>query len=335
MKIPLTPQEIAKRVFECTVAIEMELANGNRIPLGSGFFVAQDFIATNLHVVHGSVGNCYAKLINQTGEYLIEGYTHIDVEHDLIILKIKSLQKHVLQCSDSDHVQVGDIVYAVGNPQGLQGTFSDGIISGIRRDNAGLVIQITAPTSQGSSGGPVLNSRGEVIGVSFMNFINGQNLNFAIPSNDLRQLLSKPANLMPLFITKFGVITEVNNSLRWEETATYTFSLHNRYRWPIKDVSCLVHFYLQNQHVGFDLVNISDPIPPGEIRDITRRSIFDTPYLKDINSSGWTFADRIAFVIPSVIRNGEDPNIYNMIDPIANQPIGHNRITIIDYKVQK
>ena len=79
-------------------------------------------------------------------------------------------------------------------------------------------------------------------------------------------------------------------------------------------------------------MNISDAILPGEIRDVTHRSIFDTLYLKDFIHSGWTFADKIAFAIPSVIRNGEDPKIYNMIDPIANHSQGSNRITIIDDK---
>lgn len=84
MEISPTPQEIAKRAFQSTVTLEMKLANGNRVPLGSGFFLTQDLIATNLHVVHG-VLKCYAKLVNQTDECLIEGYTHIDVEHDLLI----------------------------------------------------------------------------------------------------------------------------------------------------------------------------------------------------------------------------------------------------------
>ena len=182
MEILPTPHSIAKRVFQSTVALETELANGGRHTLGSGFFVSDGLIATNLHVVH-RVHKCYARLVNQTSESLIEGYTHIDVEHDLIILKVTGLNAPVLQCSNSDASQVGDTVYVVGNPRGLSGTFSNGIISGIRPDPHGKVIQMTAPISPGSSGGPVLNCRGEVIGVSYASHRDGQNLNFAIPSN--------------------------------------------------------------------------------------------------------------------------------------------------------
>ncbi|MDE0398535.1 MAG: hypothetical protein OXL96_12095 [Candidatus Poribacteria bacterium] len=77
MEIPRTPQEIARNAFYSTVALEVELANGGRHTIGSGFFIGKDLIATNLHVIHGILGNCYTKLVNQTNEYLIEGYTHM------------------------------------------------------------------------------------------------------------------------------------------------------------------------------------------------------------------------------------------------------------------
>ena len=334
MEIPPTPQEIARRSFESTVALEMELANGDRVPLGSGFFVTQDLIATNLHVVHG-VLKCYAKLVNQTSEYPIEGYTHIDVEHDLIILKVTGINARALWWRNSDSTQVGDTVYAVGNPRGLQGTFSDGIISSIRRDAAGKVLQMTAPTSLGSSGGPVLNSRGEVIGVSFANFRDGQNLNFAIPSNDLSLLLSKPTNLKSLFLTKFEGVTWVANPQRiWTGTATYTFYLKNKHRWSVKDIHCLVLFYDELQrHIGFDIVKVPDPISAGATMDVTRCSIFDIPRLQNLNFKGWSFSDRIAFLISSVINDGKDPSQYNIVDPAANRPEGRYEVRIIDYEV--
>jgi hypothetical protein len=99
-------------------------------------------------------------------------------------------------------VQVGDPVYAVGNPQGLEGTFSQGIISSIRDAGLDKLLQITAPISLGSSGGPVLNSKGEVIGVSVATFKAGQNLNFAIPSNYLKALLPNSGLAKPLTSAK-------------------------------------------------------------------------------------------------------------------------------------
>ncbi len=335
MEIPPTPQEIARRAFCSTVALEVELANGRRHTVGSGFFVGTDAIATNLHVVHGLLGNCYAKLVNQTNEYLVEGYTHIDVEHDLVILKVARGNAPILLWSNGDDTQVGDTIYAVGNPRGLQGTFSDGIISSIRSDANGKILQMTAPISRGSSGGPVINSRGEVIGVSFASRSDGQNLNFAIPSNDLIVLLAKPTNLKPLFQIKFEGITWIPNLQRlWTGKATYTFSLKNKHRWDVKNVHCLILFYdTLGRQISFDIVKISDVISAGTIKDVTRCSIFDITHLQNLDFTGWSIADRIAFLISSIIHSGQNPSDYNIIDPAANNPAGSHQVRIIDYEL--
>ena len=335
MRIPPTPQQIAQNAFNSTVSLERETINGERIPLGSGFFVREHLIATNLHVVHGVLGNCYAKLVNQTIEYLIEGYTHIDVEHDMIILKVQGLNAQELQCSDSDYVQVGDTVYAVGNPRGLTGTFSEGIISGIRRDAAGKVLQMTAPSSQGSSGGPVLNRKGEVIGVSFASYRNGQNLNLAIPSNDLMALLVRSAHLKSLFLTKFEGVKWIRKPEGiWTGTATYSFHLENKHRWYIRDILCLVLFFDEHQQqIGFDIVNISDIIPPWTTKEVTRISIFDVPYLQHLDLNDWNLADKTAFLISEVMKAGEEPSDFNFVEPTTNRPKGLYQVRIINYQV--
>lgn len=91
--------------------------------------------------------------------------------------------------------EIGEKIYAVGNPKGLNGTFSEGIISGVRDIQANNILQITAPISPGSSGGPVLNSSGQVVGIAFSSYSSGQNLNFAIPVKYLLNLKSKIAGL--------------------------------------------------------------------------------------------------------------------------------------------
>ena len=196
-----TPQQIAQKAFRSTVLLVMEDANGQPLSLGSGFFVGDGQIATNLHVVEGSARG-YAKLVGKETKFNIEGYTAIDEKRDLIILKVTALGTQTISLGNSDYAQVGETVYAVGNPRGLEGTFSEGIISSIRPIGSDKLIQMTAPLSPGSSGGPILNRSGEVIGVSVLTIRDGQNLNFAIPSNYLKNLLDKVGYAKSLSRTK-------------------------------------------------------------------------------------------------------------------------------------
>ena len=105
---------------------------------------------------------------------------------------MSSLSAPALPLGDSDKLQIGEPIYAVGNPIGfLEGTFSDGLVSGIRALENLKLIQMTAPISEGSSGGPVLNANGEVVGVSTAGVKLGQSLNFAVPSNALKKMLGR------------------------------------------------------------------------------------------------------------------------------------------------
>ena len=198
-----TAQAIAKKAFGSTVLLVMEDANGQPLSLGSGFFVGAGEVASNLHVVEGAVRG-YAKLVGQKTKHDLEGITAVDPERDLIVLKIAASGSPVLSLGNSDAVQVGEPVYAVGNPQGLEGTFSQGIVSSIREVDTDKLLQITAPISPGSSGGPVLNHKGEVVGVSVATFRGGQNLNFAIPSNYLKALLGEVRPAKPLAQAKLN-----------------------------------------------------------------------------------------------------------------------------------
>src|SRR5207253_1777785 len=88
-------------------------------------------------------------------------------------------------------IQVGEEVVAIGNPLSLESTVSNGIVSGIRavKEDSDKYLQITAPISPGSSGGPLFNTAGEVIGITTLHLKGGENLNFAIPINDAKRLL--------------------------------------------------------------------------------------------------------------------------------------------------
>ena len=233
----------------------MEDANGQPLTLGSGFFVRNSQVATNLHVVKGA-SRGYAKLVGQKTKYDIEGITAVDAEHDLVILKISVPEVEAIPLGDSDTIQVGESIYAVGNPRGLEGTFSQGIISSIRKVGIDKILQLTAAISPGSSGGPVLNDKGQVIGVSVATFRSGQNLNFAIPSNYLEKLMEQIGPVKPLpkeksTGSKSSIFADLGGKgtqgvtagkLTWGYSNLY-FSLRNHLRQDVDDVHFYVIFY--------------------------------------------------------------------------------------------
>jgi hypothetical protein len=282
-------QEIAKKAFRSTVLLVMEDVNGQPLSLGSGFFVRDGEIASNLHVVECAARG-YAKLVGEKAKYDIEGITAVDPERDLVVVKISAGRSQALPLGNSDTVQVGESVYAVGNPQGLEGTFSQGIVSSIREVGIGKLLQITAPISPGSSGGPVLNGKGEVIGVSVATFRGGQNLNFAIPSNYLKTLLAKAGPAKPLAQAKTaktpksiladmgGRSTEgvVGVHFAWNVPGTwsewYSFSLRNQLRESVKNVYCLVVFTdSKGSPIDIDVVRYSGVIPAGLAKRVKSR----------------------------------------------------------------
>ena len=280
-------QEIARSAFGSTVLLVMEDENGQPLSFGSGFFIKENEIASNLHVVEGA-SRGYARVVGQQTRFDIEGITAIDAERDLVILRVTGTQRTTLSLSDSENLQVGETVYAVGNPQGLEGTFSQGIVSSIRDVGNDKLLQITAPISPGSSGGPVLNSRGEVIGVSVATFRGGQNLNFAIPSNYLSSLISQISSVRPLaqasptsnrrsiLADLGGRSTEgvIGGQLIWEWThgffGDYSFTIRNQLRDNVRDVYCMIIFYDRTGNpIDIDLIRLEEIIPAGLARRVT------------------------------------------------------------------
>ena len=322
-----SPQQIAEETLPSTVLLEMKDSNGQRHGLGSGFFVREGEIATNFHVVEGAYEGS-AKLFDRTERYDIEGYTALDVNNDLIILKIKDrdqtiVGRAVLPLGDSGSVRTGDTIYAVGNPEGLEGTISDGIISGIRKLNTGYErIQITAPISPGSSGGAVLNTNGEVIGVSVQalpslqklqetQYINrAQNLNLAIPSSSIGLLLQQRVDrITPLWEAKLERIIFIGN-FGWIGSASYTFPLVNQSSKAIRNVHCEVSFKDEEGNV-FERDTVFYPwlIPAKSSKMVIRLSTYDT--------------DRLALAIPETIqllRNADAIIDYDESD-VSKSPI--------------
>lgn len=190
-------RDVAKRVTPSVVLLVTQDESGQPLSMGSGFVVREGVIVTNLHVVIGAAQG-YAKLAGQKDKLRIAGIVGIDRAHDLAVLSVPGAKVPPLTLGKSIDAAAGDEVYAIGNPQGLEGTFSAGIISGVRKIGVDTIIQITAPIPPGSSGGPVTDNKGEVIGVSVATFKGGQNLNFAIPASYIEPLLAKPTAVTAL-----------------------------------------------------------------------------------------------------------------------------------------
>lgn len=203
-----------------TVTIETD--NG----IGSGFFVAPNIIATNFHVVEGaSEASCF--LNNSNTKYKIEGYLAADKSVDLVLLKVPSLNRPALKMSIQS-VSPGQQIYVIGSPKGLPATISDGIISGMRDFDGYKLIQMTAPISPGSSGGPVLNSKGELIGISVSQLTEGQNINFAIPKSYLELLLQFKKDTSIPISTLYSDDEEYSNNEQtnyYDEDKTYKFGI--------------------------------------------------------------------------------------------------------------
>lgn len=158
---------------------------------GTGFIVSPDgAIVTNYHVIR--TGNVAVVKFPDGTVLPVDGVLAADKDRDLAVIKIHGKTFKTLTLGNSDRVQVGEEVVAIGDSLGLELTVSNGILSGVRtvEKEGGKFLQTTAPISHGNSGGPLFNMTGEVIGINTLFFEGGENLNFAIPVNDAKDLLS-------------------------------------------------------------------------------------------------------------------------------------------------
>ena len=174
-----------------------------RVSLGSGFVIDKDgHIVTNYHVIE----NARQIEVNFSGDDRVPArIVGVDPSTDLALLRIDAQARALtpLPLGDSDAVRVGDAVVAIGNPFGLERTVTAGIVSALQREitapngyTIDKVIQTDAPINQGNSGGPLLNARGEVIGVNSQiepgNVGTGNlGIGFAVPSATLREVVSQ------------------------------------------------------------------------------------------------------------------------------------------------
>jgi len=185
----LDPGVLYKQASPAVVLIEAIGSNGKVASSGSGLLVSADGkLLTNYHVI-AHAKQATVKLANGDAYDIVEVIA-VDKRKDIVLLKIPAVDLSAGKLGRSNAVEIGNTVYSIGSPMGLQNTLSQGLVSGIREMDGYRLFQISAPISHGSSGGPVFNTTGEVIGIAVLTIEGGQNLNFAIPIDYARGMLS-------------------------------------------------------------------------------------------------------------------------------------------------
>ena len=166
--------------------------------LGSGFFInRKGYLITNFHVIAGEKHISVTQFL-QEGK-ILRRILHKEVEivatapfHDLAILRLEDFDTEITPVIfDSDeNLSIGETVFAIGNPLGLERTVTEGVLSQTHRNFGGILyLQVDAPVNPGNSGGPLFNARGQVVGIINMGVPTMEGLNFAIPARHAKYIL--------------------------------------------------------------------------------------------------------------------------------------------------
>ena len=279
-----TAARIARENLSAVVTLIALDDRDQPLALGSGFFVTRDgVLVTNAHVVGGA-----AKVLVRW-----RGYTGVALKilnfarkYDLVTIQSSFTMTPTVLLADSETATVGQDVVVLGSPQGLEGTVSTGIIGGLRTIAGVRYLQITAPISPGSSGGPVFNSQGRVIGISTATSAKGQNLNFALPANLLRDVPPASINFTAAKPTPFdlrdgdrlkdlvyfnNIIEEYGSFAESSTLTTLIASLQNRTSDTISDVRVLVVVKSpRGEILDFHLCDFKGTlIPPGLAKQVS------------------------------------------------------------------
>jgi tetratricopeptide (TPR) repeat protein len=224
--------ELAKKIYgqsqESVYLIYVNGSDGKAVALGTGFQISAGHLLTNAHVIEG--GNPVVAV----GPVRIPAKVErVDATADLALLKLDvELTSRVLELSTSKALP-GEMVFAIGNPEGLENTISQGLVSGVRTIKGQSLLQITAPISHGSSDGPILDQNGKVVGVAVAILSEGQNLNFAIPASAVQTFLVNSTNgekkvvLSDLLSQAHALIAEHSND-QYSADDDSSYQIHDR-----------------------------------------------------------------------------------------------------------
>lgn len=190
----ITTADASKRYAPAVVLVKT--ARG----LGSGFFINQEgYLITNFHVIQGEKRITVTQFLQE--DQILRRILHKDVEiiavapfHDLAVLKISAPESTDITSvifAPKEELNIGEPVFAIGNPMGLERTVTKGVLSQTHRNFGGILyLQVDAPINPGNSGGPLFNARGQVIGIINMGAVYMDGLNFAIPARHAKYILN-------------------------------------------------------------------------------------------------------------------------------------------------
>ncbi|MDB9975936.1 S1C family serine protease [Candidatus Thioglobus sp.] len=276
----LASTQVVNAVFPSTLLIVVEDKNGQVQSLGSGFLVAPNVIATNYHVIENSYSG-YVKLVNEDKLYDIDGVVGYNAQYDLALVKISDNIGNPLTFKSSS-VDIGQKIFAIGNPLGLEGTISDGIISGLRDFEGVSLLQISAPISPGNSGGPVVDENGELVGVATSTFEQGQNLNFAVPVKYLKELINNQTALASLSsLVKTSKVNTSKSSNDYKGAAITKLLVSNSCV-RTNTGGCDISFSLKNnlrQKIGYVRTVYIIYDSDGEVLDANNKTWLNNPVL--------------------------------------------------------
>ena len=194
----LTPREIATKALPGLVLVSTPEAQG------SGFCIGNGLVVTNVHVVAGA--GAVSVKTHSGGTWPVVAVRAFDLAADVVLLEVPGIDAKPLRLELVATPAPGDPVIALGAPRGLSETVTAGIVSALRTEGDQQFLQHTAPISPGSSGGPILNDRGRVVGVTRFLFKDSQNLNFASPASAVRALVdARPERIL---VADFGKATQ-------------------------------------------------------------------------------------------------------------------------------
>ncbi len=224
-----TAEQIFENYSKAVVTIGIEDWYGD-FGFASGFLISPTgLLVTNYHVVEDASKIAVALINKKIDIYEISSVIVTDLYKDIAILRIRGQNLPYVTLGDSDLMKVGQKVFAIGNPAGFTNTISDGIISQIRELSEGVkLFQTTVPISMGSSGGALFNEIGEVIGIINTTFLWGQNINFAVPINYVKDLIGLTQNISG------GKVDETSNLIFCNDTYWQPCPIGQKFHCPKK-----------------------------------------------------------------------------------------------------